>query len=618
MKYAHWARLLLAAWLIGSWAVGSGAAQARPGGPGSDTPPPATGPRNVAFGKPVFLSTNGVAAPMPGFPTAAFDAPAVTDGTLNPAPGEAGGPGGGLLFYNPLLGRTLAVTITIDLQGSYNVTSIRYNPGNGAAAAALPDTISTPLGSSTPPPADGPEGAWTTQTGHYKGETVTVVLHQTRGLAALGVLAVGEIEVYGTGALPQETLKLPFDPGHEWRITQGYHGDTSHNQWERAYVCGMDYLAFDLARVDFRTEEDHVRAAASGRIQVIWPALGAVMIRHDWPSGVYFTSYYHMNPLNPDLKLGQWVAQGTVLGRPGAQGLTAEAGVHIHWSLYRAPDPALIPQPAVEAGTPNWCRDPVRWVESVPFLHVEAAGRGLIDFTDDPAFGEPCGCEGMYAEKRYISTQPEIGTVPPAADVPGLRAGDPYTTTTGALAFPATAHTLAAPFRAFWEAHGGADVLGMPETEAYWERDSTGLHQVQAFERVIVRHYPQQAGMTGEWSLDRLGSALMGGLHRLTEAWHPVPAFETTDRQRFFPETGHGVYGAFYRQWQATGGLQWWGYPISEPLYEASPLSGQTYLTQYFERARLEYHPESKGTAAEIRANRLGLLGLIGRGWIAP
>jgi hypothetical protein len=498
------------------------------------------------------------------------------------------------------------------------VTSIRYNPGNGAGALALPDTISTPLGTSAPVAADGPTGRWTTQTGQFTGEAITVVLHQMRRFDNLGVLAVGEIEVYGTAALPQETLKLPFDPGHEWRITQGYHGDTSHNQWERAYVCGMDYLAFDMARADYRTEEDHVRAAASGHIQVIWPALGAVMIRHDWPSGVYFTAYYHMNPLNPDLRLGQWVAQGTVLGRPGAQGLTAEAGVHIHWSFYRAPDPALIPLPRPDVGTPNWCRDPVRWVESVPFLHVEVPGRGLVDFTDNPDFGEPCGCEGMYAEKRYYSTQYEIGTVPAVANVPGLSAGSLYTMTTGALAFPSTAHTLAAPFRAFWDAHGGADGLGLPETEAYWERDATGLHQVQAFERMVVRHYPRLAGQPGEWRLDPLGSQMMGGLHRTTEAWQPVAAFDTTDRQRYFPETRHGVYGAFYRQWQATGGLQWWGYPISEPLYEASPLTGVTYLTQYFERARLEYHPENKGTPAEIRANRLGLLGLIGRGWVAP
>ena len=67
----------------------------------------------------------------------------------------------------------------------------------------------------------------------------------------------------------------------------------------------------------------------------------------------------------------------------------------------------------------------------------------------------------------------------------------------------------------------------------------------------------------------------------------------------------------------ATGGLVWWCLPLSEPFYEVNRL-GQTYLTQYFERGRLEYHPESKNTPAEIRPNRLGLLGLIAKGWVAP
>jgi hypothetical protein len=136
------------------------------------------------------------------------------------------------------------------------------------------------------------------------------------------------------------------------------------------------------------------------------------------------------------------------------------------------------------------------------------------------------------------------------------------------------------------------------------------------FERTVVRRYPAAAGRPGEWRLDPLGARMYGGYHR-TEGWPAVEPFETTERQRFFPETGHGVYGAFYRHWQATGGLDWWGYPISEPFYEANIL-GQTYLTQYFERARLEYHPEHQGTPAEIRPNRLGLLGLIAKGWVAP
>src|SRR5689334_15225456 len=100
MKQTLWMRLLLAAWLIGSLA-GGGVAHARPDGPHSDAPPPDRGPRNVAFGKPVFLSTNEADAPMPGFPTAQLAPPAVTDGNLDPAPIQSDSPGGQLLFYNP-------------------------------------------------------------------------------------------------------------------------------------------------------------------------------------------------------------------------------------------------------------------------------------------------------------------------------------------------------------------------------------------------------------------------------------------------------------------------------------------------------------------------------------
>src|SRR5690349_15108582 len=109
MKYTLWVRLLVAAWLIGSLA-GGGMAYARPDGPRTDVPPPSRTPGNVAFGKPVFLSTNGADVPMPGFPTARLAPPAVTDGNLNAAPVENGGPGGQILFYNPGLARTLAVT----------------------------------------------------------------------------------------------------------------------------------------------------------------------------------------------------------------------------------------------------------------------------------------------------------------------------------------------------------------------------------------------------------------------------------------------------------------------------------------------------------------------------
>jgi hypothetical protein len=58
-----------------------------------------------------------------------------------------------------------------------------------------------------------------------------------------------------------------------------------------------------------------------------------------------------------------------------------------------------------------------------------------------------------------------------------------------------------------------------------------------------------------------------------------------------------------------------YGYPISEAFTEVSPTDGKPYLVQYFERNRLEYHPE---LSEEYRVS-LGLLGvqvLQARGWI--
>ena len=49
------------------------------------------------------------------------------------------------------------------------------------------------------------------------------------------------------------------------------------------------------------------------------------------------------------------------------------------------------------------------------------------------------------------------------------------------------------------------------------------------------------------------------------------------------------------------------GLPLSDATPETSPTDGKTYLTQHFERARFEYHPENAGTQYEV------LLGLLGR-----
>ena len=73
-----------------------------------------------------------------------------------------------------------------------------------------------------------------------------------------------------------------------------------------------------------------------------------------------------------------------------------------------------------------------------------------------------------------------------------------------------------------------------------------------------------------------------------------------------FVQTGKAVRGPFLAYWQANGGLPIYGYPISDELVEVLE-DGKSYLVQYFERARFEYHPEIADPARQV------LLGQFGR-----
>jgi peptide/nickel transport system substrate-binding protein len=89
-----------------------------------------------------------------------------------------------------------------------------------------------------------------------------------------------------------------------------------------------------------------------------------------------------------------------------------------------------------------------------------------------------------------------------------------------------------------------------------------------------------------------------------------VPLLKPQDadgtRKLWFPETGHTLSGKLLDYWWRYGGLAQFGYPLSEPFEEISRADGKPYTVQYFERARMELHPE-KPAPYEVE---LGLLGV--------
>ena len=75
------------------------------------------------------------------------------------------------------------------------------------------------------------------------------------------------------------------------------------------------------------------------------------------------------------------------------------------------------------------------------------------------------------------------------------------------------------------------------------------------------------------------------------------------DRERCFAETGYCVSGRFLQYWEANGGLPVLGYPITEARQQT--IGGKSLLVQWFERQRLELHPEN-GYPYDVLLGRLG------------
>ncbi len=179
-----------------------------------------------------------------------------------------------------------------------------------------------------------------------------------------------------------------------------------------------------------------------------------------------------------------------------------------------------------------------------------------------------------------------------------------HTATTAAPAppsyFPQTGHTVGPHFLHAWRERGAVALLGYPLSEEFVE---DGL-LTQYFERAVLQYQPAAIHTPYLVQGRQLGRDLTVG--REGEAAFMRVAGGSGDRA-YFPETGHTLGGVFGQTWRERGGLIVFGYPLSEEFIEVNSADNQPYLTQYFERARLEYHSGSDGGPKYVT---IGLLGL--------
>jgi hypothetical protein len=172
------------------------------------------------------------------------------------------------------------------------------------------------------------------------------------------------------------------------------------------------------------------------------------------------------------------------------------------------------------------------------------------------------------------------------------------------LCFAETQQCISGPIKTYWQTNGGLAVFGYPITAQRDEVVEGRTLLVQWFER--DRLEIQTDGLV---TAGRLGARV---LELTNQPWQfgsgTMPAAEQTShgigRCRLFAETGYALCGKFYAYWEQNGGLARFGYPIGNETL--TQIDGRWLWVQYFERRRMEYHPELAGTTYEI------LLGLLG------
>jgi hypothetical protein len=157
------------------------------------------------------------------------------------------------------------------------------------------------------------------------------------------------------------------------------------------------------------------------------------------------------------------------------------------------------------------------------------------------------------------------------------------------LYFPETGHYVDGVWLDFFNAHGGKDVLGAPRTEDYYR-----LNRLAQYFQTIRLEW--DCGADGKQTCilhpGTLGEEVTGMKVDLTPD-RLGPGVQTADGLAF-SETNHFVRGDFLTLFDKLGGLDFFGYPLTDQEQE----SGNT--VQWFQRAKMELSPDGQVRLAPI------------------
>ena len=170
------------------------------------------------------------------------------------------------------------------------------------------------------------------------------------------------------------------------------------------------------------------------------------------------------------------------------------------------------------------------------------------------------------------------------------------------ICFKEVPNCIEGRFAEYWRQNGGLAIFGFPLNAAHQEQVEGKSYLVQLFERNRFELHPEKR-RPYDVLLGRLGAER---LRQLGRDWQSEPKISGApgDLCFFSKLTGHATCSDFFIYFR-THGLEFdgkkgfseaesialFGLPLTEAAQEIGS-DGKPYLTQWFERARFEFHPD--------------------------
>lgn len=271
-----------------------------------------------------------------------------------------------------------------------------------------------------------------------------------------------------------------------------------------------------------------------------------------------------------------------------------EAGKPLQIALFRLKDETVQYIASGSVGLPG-----AGEIDPTALAVSPVADYSWLGATNRQGFGQVYPLSGT-SECTWPCSQPQ-----PVTTLPAELLGSPTECSTATCPY-----CLHGAFARFWEANEGQQRLGLPYTAPIYQTLGGTRYIVQYTQRARLEWHPGygvQLGLLGNPISDQRRDVS----HEPAFQPMPTPVASPPPTCRFVPETSHYLCGNFRTYYTSLGAsaVTVLGYPRSEQFTEYLLVANvpQPFTVQYFQRQRLEHHPENAGTIYEFQYGFYGV-----------